>query len=151
METVDTDLQSVRERLQNRLIEVERQLGPLQAEAAKVKTQLEFVERALGVDEATAPTMAKQARSGPRRSINELVEKILVEAAQPLHISEIRKRFVAAGHEIPGQGKESNLLIYMVRDPRFVRVAKGTYGLAVSGLVAAPRRRKRRRKRTKKT
>ena len=149
MGTVEGDLQTVRQRLRDRLSELEQQLGPLQAEASRLRAQLELIERALKVDASAAEPVVKQrAVGGLEGSVNELVEKILAEAGQPLHISEIRKRFLAAGREIPGQGAESNLLVYMVRDRRFVRVAKGTYGLAAFGLVAAapPKMRRRRRR-----
>jgi hypothetical protein len=134
-DTVDNELSQIRERLARQLSEVDVQLAPLQAERARLSVQLELVERALSVNgTAVPPKRAADAASpvppGPRETVPAVVAKILAEAGEPLHISEIRNRYIASGHTIPGRGIESNLLIYMGRDPRFVRVTKGTYALS---------------------
>lgn len=161
---VDTDLSQIRERLSRRLSELDERLAPLQAERARLGAQLDLVERALSVDgtgvtakaaddSALVPLLA----TGPRETVTAGVAKILAEAGTPLHISEIRNRYIASGQTIPGRGTESNLLIYMGRDPRFVRVTKGTYALSdgTSAMTQAPeptfkkaqKRRRRRRSR----
>ena len=161
-ENVDTDLSEIRERLARRLLELDQQLTPLQTERTRLSVQLELVDRALSVngtrvpanaatDAATAPSIA----AGPSEMVPAIVAKILAEAGEPLHISEIRNRYIASGHTIPGRGTESNLLIYMGRDPKFVRVTKGTYALSNGNtnmvrtqeppLKKAHRRRRRRR------
>jgi len=161
---VDNDLSQIRQRLAQRLSEVDEQLAPLQAEHARLSAQLELVQRALSVngtgvapkptsDSAVVPTLT----AGLRETVTAVVHKILAEAGEPLHISEIRNRYIASGQTIPGRGTESNLLIYMGRDPRFVRVTKGTYALSDgSSLMAQPleatltkARRRRRRRRSK--
>ena len=145
--SVDTDLSQIRERLSRRLSELDEQLAPLQTERARLGTQLELVERALSVDGGGAPavaaadsTVVPPASAGPRETVTAGVAKILAEAGTPLHISEIRNRYIASGYTIPGRGTESNLLIYMGRDPRFVRVTKGTYALSdgTSAMAQAP-------------
>lgn len=134
---VDTDLSQIRERLSRRLSELDEQLAPLQAERARLGAQLDLVERALSVDGDGVPTKTADGSAfvpppaaGPRETVTAGVAKILAEAGTPLHISEIRNRYIASGEKIPGRGTESNLLIYMGRDPRFVRVTKGTYALS---------------------
>jgi hypothetical protein len=161
---VDTDLLQIRERLACRLSELDEQLVPLQVERARLHAQLELVERALSVNGTGAPAKpvpemaaTEPVAAGPRETVPAVVANILAEAGVPLHISEIRNRYVASGHAIPGRGTESNLLIYMGRNPRFVRVTKGTYALSdgtstiaqaqESTLTKVRKRRRRRRSR----
>jgi len=162
-ESVDTDLSQIRVRLARRLSELDEQLAPLQAERARLGAQLELVERALSVNGTGMPAQPAPDETpmpvavGARETVPAVVAKILAEAGEPLHISEIRNRYIASGHTIPGRGTESNLLIYMGRDPRFVRVTKGTYALSDGTpailqtqeptLKKAYRRRRRRRSR----
>jgi hypothetical protein len=159
--SVDSDLSRIREMLSRRLSELDEQLAPLQAERSRLGTQLELVERALSVDGAGGPakaaadsTLVPAAAAGLRETVTAGVAKILAEAGTPLHISEIRSRYIASGHTIPGRGTESNLLIYMGPDPRFVRVTKGTYALfgGTSAIAHAPeptfKKAQRRRRRT---
>lgn len=82
----------------------------------------------------------------PDGAVSDVVVEILREAGGPLHISDIKQRFLATGRSIPGRGTESNLLSYIVRDPRFTRVSKGTYTLDSSGAGKVRKRRQRRRK-----
>jgi hypothetical protein len=149
MNSVQADLEGIRQRLQERLRELEQQLNPLQIEATKVRTQLDLVKKALTTENPPPVQQDGRGTTVPRNAISGLLERILSEAAQPLHISEIRKRYLAAGNEIPGQGTESNLLVYMVRDPRFIRISKGTYSLAASGIAPIKTKTKRRRRRKK--
>lgn len=163
-ENVDTDLSQIRERLSRRLSELDEQLTPLQAERARLSAQLELVDRALSVNGTGVPAKpaadavtASSIPAGPSEMVPAVVAKILAEAGEPLHISEIRNRYMAGGHTIPGRGNESNLLIYMGRDPRFVRVTKGTYALSdgnpnivqTQEPILKKARRRRRRRRTK--
>lgn len=151
IEQVDADLEKVRERLQQRLADLESELQPLQEQAARVRVQLDLIAKALkagdkGSDQAAATVAAPSART----AIPEVIQEILKEAAQPLHVSEIRNRYIAKGLTVPGQGTESNLLVYIVRNPMFTRVSKGTYALADGELPkevpAKPRTKRRRRK-----
>jgi hypothetical protein len=145
-------IEELRGRLQTRLTEIEEQLRPLQGEAAKLRTQLDLVTKLLHVTTGNG-TVPKQAPALANdisgKTVADNVAEILASAGESLHISQIRDRYVESGRTIPGKGTYANLLAYMVRDRRFVRVAKGTY--ALSGRTALPaepakRRRKRRRK-----
>jgi predicted ribosome quality control (RQC) complex YloA/Tae2 family protein len=156
MEFGDTgdQIEELEARLRARLKEIEDQLRPLQSEAAKLRAQLELVTKLLHVTKADGtPVESPQQASAPAafgsgKTVADNVAEVLVAAGQPLHISQIRDNYLKTGRTIPGKGTYVNLLAYMVRDPRFVRVAKGTY--ALSGKTALPaksakRRRRRRR------
>lgn len=162
-DSVDIDLSQIRGRLTRRLSELDQQLAPLQAERVRLGAQLELVERALSVD-GTGTTINGPADSaveppvaaGPREAVTAGVAEILAEAGTPLHISEIRNRYIATGRTIPGRGNESNLLIYMGRDPRFVRVTKGTYALsdgttAIAQTQEPPLKKQRKRRRRRRS
>jgi len=158
-EVVDTDLVAVRDRLAQRLSELDEQLKPLQSEHARIKTQLDLIGRALTVNGPGAiepePVAPSAPAGGTRKTVNDGISNILAEAGSPLHISEIRKRYLATGRTIPGRGTESNLLICMVRDSRFRRVSKGTYTLADGNSPVAenqvPKRNVKSRRRRRKT
>jgi hypothetical protein len=144
-------IEELQGRLQTRLTEIEEQLRPLQGEAAKLRTQLDLVTKLLHVTtgNGTVPKQASALASDiSGKTVADNVAEILA-GGEPLHISQIRDRYVEGGRTIPGKGTYANLLAYMVRDRRFVRVAKGTYALSDrTQLPADPpkRRRKRRRK-----
>lgn len=157
MELVDASgpIEELKARLQARLAEIEEQLRPLQGEATKLRTQLDLVTKLLRVTKADSTILeSPQQVLAPGVTISgktlaDGVAEVLLSAGTPLHISEIRTKYLDSGRMIPGKGTYANLLAYMVRDRRFVRTAKGTY--ALSGrieLSAEPiKRRKRRRRR----
>ena|ERR1039457_6683402 len=119
--------------------------------------QMHALEQGPGNDESAPSPMQKNAdgRATPQ-SVKETVKKILSESAKPIHISEIHRRFIEAGHPIPGSGTPFNILAHLVNDKGFVRVARGTYALAGSVpeeqiLLKSPRKRKKRIRRARKT
>lgn len=149
----NSDLISVRDRLAGQADTIESTLKPLQEELTRIRTQISFIERALAVG---GPSDIESAPSHPadKSSVADRVAEVLSDAGSALHITDIRTRYVAKGYTVPGQGNESNLLVYIVRDPRFVRIAKGTYNLAaVEDLRKEPPQRtvakRRRRKKAK--
>jgi hypothetical protein len=147
-------IEELRATLQARLAEIEEQLRPLQDEAVKLRTQLDLVTKLLHVTkgEGTVAEPPQQVQFAEATTSGKLVAdnvaEILMTAGTPLHISQIRTNYLETGRTIPGKGTYANLLAYMVRDRRFIRVAKGTY--ALSGRTALPaepaKRRKKRRK-----
>jgi len=147
-------LVTIRDRLLKQAVGIEEAIRPLQEQLTRVRGQLDFIERALqigaGIEQPTKPANELQA---VKPNIADRVLELLKEAAQPLHISEIRNRYIAKGFTVPGRGNESNLLVYIVRDPRFIRVSKGTYAVAEGGVVPVPnvkpKAKKRRRKKAK--
>lgn len=145
------EIEALQQKLRERLDELQSQIDPLAAEAGRIRTQLGLVDKLLKVscgEDTTPGEAAINEQPGNGRNIANIIAKILADAASPLHISMIREAYLKEGNTIPGKGNESNLLAYVVRDPRFVRVAKGTYGLAENGFIpqAAKRRRKRRKR-----
>lgn len=150
----DTDLANIRSRLSDQIAELEGAIRPLQDQLTRSKAQLDLIERALqvgtGVQQATHST-SESAVAKP--NVTDRVHDLLTEAGRPLHVSEIRNQYIAKGFTVPGQGNESNLLVYIVRDPRFIRVSKGTYAIAPDGDVPAltikPKAKKRRRRKAK--
>jgi hypothetical protein len=146
------EIEALQQRLRDRLDEIQRQIDPLAVEAGRIRTQLGLVDKLLKVsrgEETPSAEVAMNGQYGNGRNIADTIARILAESATPLHISMIRQAYLREGNRIPGKGNESNLLAYVVRDPRFVRVAKGTYGLAEHGFippVAKGRRKRRKRK-----
>jgi hypothetical protein len=145
------EIEALQQRLRDRLDEIQSQIDPLAVEAGRIRTQLGLVDKLLRVsrgEDAPPGESAMNEQPGNGRNIANIIARILADAASPLHISMIRQAYLREGNTIPGKGNESNLLAYVVRDPRFVRVAKGTYGLAGHGLIpqAAKRHRQRRKR-----
>jgi multidrug efflux pump subunit AcrA (membrane-fusion protein) len=149
-------IEELRAQLQSRLAQIEGQIQPLQAEAAKLRTQLDLVTKLLHVTKADGTILepsqpvSTSASVAPGKAVADNVAEILVNAGQPLHVSEIHARYLRTGQPIPGKGTEANLLVYMVRDRRFTRVAKGTYALGNSAttIAKAPVKRRGRRRRS---
>ncbi|MCC6130654.1 MAG: winged helix-turn-helix domain-containing protein [Acidobacteria bacterium] len=74
----------------------------------------------------------KEEQSRPRkgRSQVDMAYDVLKEAGTPLHISEILERIHAAFHvTVDRESLVSSLTKKVLRGDRFVRAAKGTFGL----------------------
>jgi hypothetical protein len=152
-------LHTWRAALERKLAELDARVKPLLAEVEKTRQQLQLVDRLLGLeshsgtDHSAVNGTPSTRPSRLNGSVTEALVSILRQVGQPLHISELKERFLQLGLTIPGRGTESNLLSYIVRDPRFVRVSKGTYlldlakarsGAASTQAKRASRHRKRR-------
>jgi hypothetical protein len=145
--------------LESRVAELNESVRPLLAEIEKTKQQLDLVHRLLKLEAGNgAPAQVSAASSDPSRgfgktagegSVPDALAVLLQEAGRPLHISQIKERFLNTGRTIPGRGTETNLISYMVRDGRFVRVAKGTYTFAPLGGTRRLQHRRRRRRRSR--
>jgi hypothetical protein len=81
------------------------------------------------------------------RPVLEVVVEELGAAGRPLHISELMRLLRDRDVQIPGSGKQANLITHLRRDARVVRPSRGMYALAVSGLQNMPVSRQRRRRR----
>ncbi len=142
--------------LEARLNELGQQIAPLLAEHERLRQQIDLVQKLLRLATGTTPeesvksvhtTSGWQTQGPGDESPAGVIEAILHDAGGPLHISEICKRYLATGRMIPGQGSYSNLIAYIVRSPKFVRVSKGTYGLLPPGEEPQTRQTSRRRRR----
>ena len=67
-------------------------------------------------------------------SMVESVYKVLVDNGEPMKISNIRQRLNEIGVQIPGQGKDANIIVYVRKSSDFCRTALGTYALTEWGL-----------------
>jgi hypothetical protein len=149
----ELDLESVAGRLRSRVHELEAEILPIQEQLSRLRVQLDFVERALNAGNVP-PQPESQIKdvASSKPNVSERVFEILRDAARPLHVTEIRNQYIAKGFTVPGQGTESNLLVYIVRDSRFTRVSKGTYALAALGvptkIPAKPKTKRRRRRKS---
>jgi seryl-tRNA synthetase len=63
------------------------------------------------------------------RDIKDNIADILAEQNGELHYKHIYDKLLSRGIRIPGKDPLQNLLSYLSRDERFVRVDKGTYTL----------------------
>jgi hypothetical protein len=153
MDSPDADLIGIQSRLLKKISEIEEEMRPLREQAVRLKAQLELVERALQVGfPSDHSASSPQGTQTTRSSVSDRVFELLKDAGKELHVSEILSQYVEKGFTVPGQGKESNLLVYIVRDPRFIRVSKGTYALAQgepSQVVTTVKVKRRRRKKAK--
>jgi len=150
----NADLIGVQRRLQARIATLEAEIFPMQEELSRLRIQSDLVGRALnaGSGETGTPDALNEVPT-VRASVSDRIFDILKNASEALHVSEIKSRYLAKGYVIPGQGNESNLLVYIVRDHRFVRVSKGTYALSkgepLGNVVAKPKAKRRRRKKVR--
>lgn len=67
----------------------------------------------------------------------------LQNARAGLHHKQILQRIIARGVNVPGRDPSANLIAHMSRDPRVVRVGRGTYAIAGSAPGKPPVRRRR--------
>lgn len=121
---------TMEERLQlvSRLIEVEERIESEDARPT-LGQRLDWVE----------PQLASTSRS-PNDELETEVEGILEIAGKPLHISEIRSELLQRGVAIPGRGDDANIIVRLRKDgARFVRTARGTYGLPKWGIPSIDR------------
>jgi hypothetical protein len=150
-EQYEADLENVASRLRTKVRELEVEILPIQEQLSRLRVQLDFVERALNSGNiAPHPELQVADVTSSKPSVSDRIFEILNEAARPLHITEIKDHYVAKGFTVPGQGTDSNLLVYIVRDSRFARVSKGTYALTEAGAPpkspAKPKAKRRRRR-----
>ena len=82
------------------------------------------------------------------KSISDMAyEKLSQNAAkEPVHYRQLADLIIADGKLIPGQDPAANLVSHLSRDSRFIRVGRGTYGLAEWGLEPIKKSTNRKRK-----
>lgn len=125
MARVKVSISAMEERLQlvSRLIEVESRLEPGEAPTSP------------GQRVALAEPQLTSSPRNPDDELESEVERILEASEKPMHISEIRSELVLRGVPIPGRGDDANIIVRLRKDAtRFVRTARGTYGLPQWGL-----------------
>jgi hypothetical protein len=136
----EDDLRALRDRM-----------APLEAELRAKEEQLAAIDRLLALQRpelASSPMVEGERRTGEARGASSFLDAAAAHLAKegaPLHYREIHSRVVAAGREVPGRDGAANLLAHIGRDPRFVRVGRGTYALAEWRLAGLARRKRRKR------
>jgi len=147
--SVDTDvLNSWRESLEREIEEIRAQLGPLEARLERKQAELAALTHLMAItsdaklsDTGTPPTSTQAATP---ESFLDTVHQVLSSEGRPIHYVELHRQLAALGVRIPGANPAANLLTHISRDARFVRVARGTYGIA--GRDTPQRRASQRRK-----
>lgn len=132
----------------------------LESELRRSESKLELIRQMISLDqptddEAAAPQVCDAAKA-TSITVKGSVRNILEQAGRPLHISEIHREFITRGYPIPGGGTPFNILVHIVKDRGFVRVARGTYALGTgaqnhSGIPETEKRKVRRKRRKRKT
>ena len=102
---------------------------------------------------ATAEQSSPEMRQEARHPAVQAVVRELAAAGRPLHISDLMRLLRGQGVQIPGAGRQANLITHIRREVEIVRTSRGMYGLAAWGLENMPTtpQRKRRRKRVRST
>jgi hypothetical protein len=141
--------------LQREIDQISVEMLPLQKRLEATREKLDLVKRLIHLsapDGQNAITESKSSQGNALPEIEDHIEKILAQAATPLHISQIREQLIASAIPLPGRGDEANIILRIRRaSSRFVRTGRGTYALASWNLptYAAPFRKKRVRRRRK--
>ena len=86
-----------------------------------------------------------------QKSISDMAYEKLSQSAtkEPIHYRRLADLIIADGKLIPGQDPAANLISHLSRDTRFVRVGRGTYGLAEWGLEPVKKVSSRKKKSTR--
>ena len=149
------NLVATRDQLTKILEESRDEMARLRASVSVIEERLQLVSRLIEVEERVESEEAPRSPgqrfewaappqvSSPRGSDDQLeteVERILEVAARPMHIGEIRSELIQKGFPIPGRGDDANIIVRLRKDStRFVRTARGTYGLPKWGLPSIDR------------
>ncbi|MHB8653075.1 MAG: winged helix-turn-helix domain-containing protein [Terriglobia bacterium] len=133
----------------------------LESELKLNESKLELIRQMISLDQPSGSEVAAPQLPEPAKAtsitVKESVKNILERAGRPLHISEIHREFITRGYPIPGSGTPFNILVHIVKDRGFVRVARGTYtlrtgaevDLGMPGKDGRKSRRKRRKRKAK--
>lgn len=127
---------------------VERELSELRAELASLgervgvkESQLRNLDHLIDLENGRPSGKPVSASA----SFVDVAHSILA-AGGPLHYQQLAREVGARGTHIPGMNPAANLLAHLARDARFIRTARGTYGL--QGANAPPKRKTSRRRRS---
>ena len=135
LEIVEEQLKLCQQEVRDLDQQIERkqqEIADLRAErglAAKRAQQLEDVLGGQEPDDGQqAAPVPSPKPSKPLADADAVVE--LIQERGAMHYLDIHRTLVARGFEIGGEGKADTLLSRYFKDPRLVRVARGTYGFA---------------------
>ena len=115
--------------------EAQGALAAAQQRAEACRERLRLIDRLLAVEGGPEATTTSQESSlqtaqeptPPADHLLDACEKMVRNAARPLHIKELHAALLNEGIPIPGRGTEANLLVRLHRsNGRFVRTGRGT-------------------------
>ena len=135
MSPIDLDqLQAWEKKLAEEVVSLRERQRTLDSELKRRERELELIRQMLSLDQPVKGNVdppKQQGELGRATSITvkQSVRHVLLQADRPLHISEIYNEFLRQGYPIPGSRTPFNILVHIVKDPGFIRVARGTYAL----------------------
>ena len=122
--------------IRDELATISKDLETLISRRDHLQAKLDLVRVLLnlerGPESEDAPDDARaHTRQTTAERICEAVAAILDEGGEPMHIGSIRAVMLTRGISLPGRGTDANIIVHLTRRPDlFVRIARGTYGLA---------------------
>ena len=135
LEIVEEQLKLCQQEVRDLDQQIERkhqEIADLRAERGLAAKRAQQLEDVLGGQEPDSVQQADPTPSPspgkPLADADAVVE--LIQECGAMHYLDIHRTLVARGFEIGGEGKADTLLSRYFKDPRLVRVARGTYGLA---------------------
>jgi hypothetical protein len=140
--------------LKNKLLDINSDLEVKRAEVRRIlediqgfEEQAEHIIRLLEAEGVSIDEIGLEARIS--MSVSDMAYEALASQVdkRPLHYRRIANIVTSNGRLIPGKDPAANLVTQLSRDSRFIRTARGTYGLAEWGLT--PQKRTRRKKKRK--
>jgi hypothetical protein len=149
-------LRKWRDDLAEEMAQLKAQIEPLDAQLRHKQEELAAVESLLALQhadpDAQAATLPSPQLTAQRATsvISDAVYELLQTERVPAHYREIHARLCERGAHVPGRNPAANLLTHIARDERFVRVGRGTYGLAEWGQTKGKQGRRQRRRRPRK-
>lgn len=137
-----TILQTKRADVANDLERLREEVRRASDAIAVKEAQLRNLDDLLALEGGGGPTLVVEER---RTSGNFLdtAYAILEDSQEGIHYRDLVEQLERRGVHVPGQDPAANLIAHITRDQRFVRTARGTYGIA--GIHAASPATRRRR------
>jgi hypothetical protein len=119
------------------IAEITASIIPLQQRLEASREKLDLVQRLIHLSNpnvGSSYTNIKEiSQLSPTPTLPEIedsIESILASCGKPMHISDIRASLIQLGIPLPGRGDEANIILRLRRaNNRFIRTARGTYGL----------------------
>jgi hypothetical protein len=140
-----------------RILKLQDEIGVRERQVAAEKEEARLLERILSLRTGAEPAQAaggtlptiSSAPSGKAATIQPaLVASIdaLEASGRPLHVQELMRTLTEKQVQLPGAGKQANLIGLLRRDSRVVRPSRGMYALASWGIAEMPGSKRRRRR-----
>lgn len=143
--TFVTILEGKREEVAAELERLRQQMNRLAGDVSVKEAQLRNLDDLLAFEQGGAVPETVAARSSKGHFLDEAYE-LVRETEAGLYYKDLLERLTERGIVVPGQDPAANLIAHLTRDERFVRTARGTYGLRGTHREASATRRRRVRK-----